>query len=504
MKKILSILLMTIACVGLFAKAKIVTYPVPLSEKAFTSYKVSVNGIPVDCYKAQSPQYLGGEYYFCYFDFEGEVEVKVHNTKGFFQRVSYTATPQQHAEAAKNIVGEVMPRSLNAKVSKHDAVFKTNKPFKAIVIREERNMPLIIFGNPLEKNAPKKGDKDVIYYDAGVHYKWVVELKDNQTLYLAGGAVLKGAVVARGKNIKILGRGIISLDNIERSTNHGGLRLFNCDGVVVDGVILKDPVGWTFSMHESKNVLINNFKLCASRMINDDAIDICNTSDVKIIDTFCRAQDDIIAIKGLYKSGISFAGRTPDPSKNDRMNNGACDNIYIENCIFWTDAANIFRIGYECYAPSYKNLTCKNLFVPFYSRGRDPVASKEWAHAIIFMQPNMELTMENFHFDGIEIRSSGLNYSTIVLGSHRTSYGEARILGKLQPYGRIKNCSFKNIEVYGKKGSWKGEIYMLGRDKDHMVENITLENVKYFGEKITKDSPCVNIVPDFTKNIVIK
>ena len=60
------------------------------------------------------------------------------------------------------------------------------------------------------------------------------------------------------------------------------------------------------------------------------------------------------------------------------------------------------------------------------------------------------------------------------------------------------------IEVYGKKGSWKGEIYMLGRDKDHMVENITLENVKYFGEKITKDSPCVNIVPDFTKNIVIK
>ena len=65
---------MTIACVGLFAKAKIVTYPVPLSEKAFTSYKVSVNGIPVDCYKAQSPQYLGGEYYFCYFDFEGDVK----------------------------------------------------------------------------------------------------------------------------------------------------------------------------------------------------------------------------------------------------------------------------------------------------------------------------------------------------------------------------------------------------------------------------------------------
>ena len=58
-------------------ETKLVTYPVPESEKARTAYTVTVNGKQIDLYKALSPQFEGGEYYFTYFDFEGEVDVKI-------------------------------------------------------------------------------------------------------------------------------------------------------------------------------------------------------------------------------------------------------------------------------------------------------------------------------------------------------------------------------------------------------------------------------------------
>ena len=56
---------------------KIVTYPAPATEKINSSYTVLVNGKPLDIYKALSPQFQGGEYYFASFDIEREVEVEI-------------------------------------------------------------------------------------------------------------------------------------------------------------------------------------------------------------------------------------------------------------------------------------------------------------------------------------------------------------------------------------------------------------------------------------------
>ena len=509
MRRTIYALIILMVNVSLFAQTKLITYPVAESEKALSCYHVTVNGKQIDCYKALSPQFMGGEYYFCYFDFEGEVEVKIYNKKGFYGLLPYTASPQQKLKAAENIVGEVMPRSINAKITKNHVVFKQNKPFKAIITRNERGngrvMPLVIFGNPIEKNAPKKGDANVLYYGKGVHYsKEPIALKDNQTLYLEGGAVLKAPIITyNAKNVKICGRGVISFDNRERESV-SCIRFYGCENITVDGIIIKDSCAWTLAFASSKNVLINNIKICASRMINDDAIDLCNTSDVKIIDTFCRAQDDIVAIKGIWQSGETLLNRKCPKGTPDRLNNLPVENVDIENCIFWTDSANVFRIGYECYAPTFRNIRCKNLFIPFYSQKRKPDAL--WTHALAFMQVNTDLTMEDIHFDGVEIRSNGLGYNLIVGIPHRVQSGEARAFGTIMPYGNIKNCSFKNINVYGQKTNDKGghfEILLQGRSPEYMVKNIAIENINIFGEKITEKSSNVKI-GEFTENISIK
>lgn len=57
------------------AEPTVISYPAPASEKARTSWSVSVNGKNVDIYKALSPQFEGGEYYFASFDFDRDAEL---------------------------------------------------------------------------------------------------------------------------------------------------------------------------------------------------------------------------------------------------------------------------------------------------------------------------------------------------------------------------------------------------------------------------------------------
>ena len=54
----------------MFAQTKLITYPAPKTEKISSLYTLTVNGKQVDLYKALSPLFEGGEYYFGYFDFD--------------------------------------------------------------------------------------------------------------------------------------------------------------------------------------------------------------------------------------------------------------------------------------------------------------------------------------------------------------------------------------------------------------------------------------------------
>jgi hypothetical protein len=51
---------------------------------------------------------------------------------------------------------------------------------------------LLLFANRPENNPPKHGDPNVVYFGPGIHKPERIALKAGQTLYLAGGAVVKG------------------------------------------------------------------------------------------------------------------------------------------------------------------------------------------------------------------------------------------------------------------------------------------------------------------------
>ena len=76
---------------------------------------------------------------------------------------------------------------------------------------------------------------NILYYGPGYHEVGHLELKSNQTLYLAGGAVLDAYVTATdAENVKILGRGIITGKNYSYSPDrYQIITLIRCNNVYV-------------------------------------------------------------------------------------------------------------------------------------------------------------------------------------------------------------------------------------------------------------------------------
>jgi len=438
-------------------RAAVTTYPAPSGEATTGEYAVTVDGKPVDVYAAQS-EFFQGDYCFASFDFSGKVTIRVTST-----------------QSLKGV--RIEPNRFGIQIQRNgpmEATLTADKPFRISVERNGRIKPLLLFGNALENDAPRPGEPNVVYFSPGVHRPGKITLTDNQTLYLAGGAVVKGCVHAKGKNITIRGRGILGGEESARFKGPGRYLLDcqDCQDLAVRDITLRNPWSWTFVTWNCDRVAIDNVKICGSRMINDDALDLVNTQNATIRNCFFRTQDDSIAIKGLAKM--------PRP----------CENILIEDCEFWTDVANIFRIGYECETAGMRNIRARNIEVLHYSKNyRAP--TNYWANAIIWLQPNQDMLMEDCHFENIRVRSSGDDILMLMAKPMSCHYG----VHKNPEPGTLRNCTFKDIQVVGEQGSFRGLLYMLGDSPKHSVSRLLFERVTYFGRAVTQDSPCVQLGP---------
>ncbi len=455
-------------CAGIFfvlcfgaasvVNAEVRTVPAPAGEAAADgAYKVSVNGVPVDVYTAQS-EFFEGDYYFASFDFSEKAEVKI-------------SSPSMNPKAV------VLPESfgIQTKIDGGVMTFEAEKPFRVSVETNGRIKPLLLFGNALETDAPDAKDPNVVYFGPGIHRTGKISLTDNQTLYLAAGAVVKGCVYASGKNIVIRGRGILDGQESPRFQGPGRFMMDckDCTNIEIRDIILRNPWSWTFVTWNCDGVLIDGVKICGSRMLNDDALDLVNTENAVVRNCFFRTQDDSIAIKGCAEQ------------------TRPCRNIRIENCQFWTDVANVFRIGYECETDGMYDIYATNIDVLHYSKNyRAP--TEYWANTIVWLQASNGMKMENCHFENVTVYSDGSDMILLIARPMCCKYGKIQ---NPEP-GTIRSCSLKNVRVVGETGGFHGTLFLEGANETQCVDGISFENVEYFGRPISKDSPCVQIGPN--------
>lgn len=301
------------------AAQDLVTYPVPqavLYSMHNDDYTVKVRRpggewqdlyeykVKVDMDKVQEASMVS-------FDFAGKVEVFVRKNNGDITSLRIRPLAAGVAPSIKgNTVTFMLSRPANLSVE-----FNGDKLHN-----------LHVFANPPEKTRPDSGQAGVVWFGPGLHtfpdsMKGMYRVPSNTTVYIAGGAVVRGGFLCRHvKNVHIVGRGIV-----DRPTE--GVAIEHSRHVEVGGIIFIDPHHYTISGGASRYLHIHQIKSFSCRGWSD-GIDLMSCSDVKIDSVFLRTSDDCIAIYG-HRWG--FYGNARDYS--------------ISHSSLWADIAHPINIG---------------------------------------------------------------------------------------------------------------------------------------------------------------
>lgn len=442
---ILAALLLRAGIVG----ADVVTYPAPPGETLAKDYEVHADGKKVDVYTARTldPPFAGkhwdygGPYAFANFDTSGPVTVRITSKRSLARTVVRPQSPGVRLEI----------------VDEHTLNLALDGPRKLSIEPDGKKGPLLLFANPIERDAPKPSDPGVIYFGPGVHRAGRIDAAGGQTVYLAGGAVVKGAIAAHGSKIRIAGRGILDGSDYEWRKGPVGVTIaITGDHVTVEGITIRGSSHWTIVPRESRHVTVRNVKLCNSRVQNDDGINPCNSQDVLITDCFIRSDDDCVALKGLSLASA----------------NNNVERITVEHCTLWCDRARIFLLGHESRAACMRDVRLRDLDIIHFSMT-----------AFLF-EPGEDMRLESVTVENVRIHGEG-QAELLRLKPVVNQYMRKKVPGF------IRDVQFKNVALTGRPGAYRVEL--AGADAEHDVRGVVLENVSILGQRLSKSAPQVSI-----------
>jgi polygalacturonase len=241
------------------------------------------------------------------------------------------------------------------------------------------NNNAIAIQKAIDAAATRGGGKVVV--PAGNFVTGPLKLKNGVELHLADNAVLYGSanrldygtnemsvISAQDQhNIAITGNGIIDgqgrdlVENVLMLLRQGKIQdeqwlikrpteknrpnivyLKNCSHIKITNITLKNAACWVQNYKECDDLAIDHIKVQSTAYWNNDGIDIVDSKNVRITNSFINAADDAICLK----------------SENV---NKSCENVYVENCTLRSSASG-FKLGTGSLG-GFKNITVKNLTV---------------------------------------------------------------------------------------------------------------------------------------------
>lgn len=443
--------------------AQVVTWQGPENFMSDIYYTVKVNGTEVPVYDTPIASYA-------VFDFTGEVTVEVST----MYDVRWVDIRPLRREITPEYTGD-NSFSFNISEPGHLSLELNGR------IRQQ---PLFIFSNAPETDIPSRDDENVIWFEGGkIHEDVRLELDDNQTVYIEGGAVVQGFISAKDKkNVRIMGRGILDgtyVQQMEKNTNRF-IRFNDCSGITIEDIILHNGTTWQIACYNSTDIEINNVRI-VSEDGGDDGMDIVQCRDVLIDGVFAHTKDDCIAIK-------SFSRGELDPSLPTA-------NIVVQNCVFWNSIwGNAIEIGFELYTDEVKNIVFQNIDIIHCEDGAamsihnsGPADVKN----IVFKDIRVEdcrqklfdvaVFMTKYGPDGY--RGEEIEREVYMHGAwdNVQKVPEGKEAYHDQFRGTISNVVFMDIQVTG--GMLPFSVFH-GWDQEHNVSGVLIEDLTYLGKKL--------------------
>lgn len=473
MRKILFVFLLSVLLlmgISVSAQSNVVVHDGNILYPESEIYSVTVNGVKVP---VRAEQISGGRFDVAMFSAQGVCNVEITASCGFEK---YALAPSAY--------------NIDEVIDGNKMTFTTEFP-KYLMLEIKDKPTLFIIVTPFETEIPNANDENVLYFGPGVHETGVINLKSNQTLYIASGAVVIGRVQGVGvENVKILGRGIIEAGKyttppyegaedaelnkgvLSKMNRNKGIFFQDSKSCKVDGVGVRNVKEWQTLYLNDKDFEISNLNIMGTGK-NNDGIDIDTVENFNVHDNFVLCGDDGFGWHTLRARDTKEA-----PTRNIKANN---------NTIYNTTAGNGIRIGSSMETNLWENVEIYNTYVLKTKGNAVMLDIQDWAW------------VKNFHIENVYVENApGKNLLHIqVLADVYSNDVELNYSYEKEDYrGHIDGVTVKNI--YAKAGSG---VIVTGWDKDHLVENVHLENIRVAGDPIESVSEVAT--NEFVRNLTV-
>lgn len=402
---------------------------------------------------------------FVNFDFEGQVFLRV--------------TPKTHGKV------EIRPVGKSKSAQSGDAtVIRLDKPCQlSFEVNGNIYENLQIFANPIEEID--QNDPNVIYLGPGVHTAdncaWIENkpatengervycpelwVPSGKTLYISGSAVVQAkVVVSKCENTAVKGRGVIDLlpwnreNNIrasETKASPNGFRIDNSKNITLEGVIVRNSLGYSIHAGNVKGLVVDNIKAIAAAQWSD-GFDCMATEDVVIKNCFFRTNDDCIAVYGsrwAYKGGSR--------------------NIEVYDCVLWADNAHAINMGNHGSNDPQNSDVIENIH--FHDIEVLEVHSINWTGMFSIMCGG-ENILRNVTAERFNVEFTKSDLIRFRFAKDADHYGTA-----------IENFTFRDIYFTPREGQTVG-VYLQGLNDERAIRNVHFDNVWIGDEKLKESS----------------
>lgn len=391
------------------------------------------------------------------FSFSDQVTVKITKLKGEFTSCKILPTSyaiSAHAEDNKSITFDLdQPRQVSVEFD------------------GDVRHPMLVFANPLEKDVPNPEAPGLHYFGPGVQRDSRV-VETGQTVYLAGGAYVKGRILGtNAAHVTIRGRGILSGEEFEQ----GGDPLIRIqDGgshdVLIEGITLVNSPNYNIDLCGNAypgggSNIVTNVKMIGYHL-NSDGVRTGHHGRVE--NCFFKVNDD--AVK-LYDSGMR-----------------------VRNCVLWQmENGAPFQISWNMQGTNH-DIQVSNCDVIRTEHKHD-----DWNNAVFASIHGGEGYMHDYLFEDIRIENAhGRLFSLLV----QTNKFQTEVVAHPNLLGRISDLTFRNITVDGSMVQSTRSNRIRGWDAKRRVSNVTFQNLKTNGKLIgSKEDGHFDIDPATTQNI---
>ncbi len=226
----------------------------------------------------------------------------------------------------------------------------------------------------------ENGGGTLVFY-VGRYLTGTVHLKSNVTIHLREGAVLVGStnpydydahlnrpaliLAHNADNIGIIGKGVIDgqgreiaynmIDQVHKNILKDELKydrpgsgrpnilyIRECNNVLIEGILMKNACDWVQYYDQCNNLTIKGVTADSKAFWNNDALDVVDCDNVKILDSRFDGSDDAICLKSHDRGKV-------------------CQNIEIRNCTARSSASGV-KFG-TLGAGGFRNVKLSNIKV---------------------------------------------------------------------------------------------------------------------------------------------